>query len=267
MPEARYYRPGMFCLVDLTTEDQAKARAYYLDVFGWTAQDMDVPGGSYFSLMRKRNLMAAAIAPRPPMLAAGSSWNSYVCVEDAAEVAARAKELGATILADASEVGPAGKVAIIQSPTGEHFMVWQPGTRAGAEIVNEPGGFVWTELYTRDAEKSADFYMKLFGWTKEVQKMGGMPAYTRFAVEGRNMCGMIEIDDEMQGTGPMWAVYFAVGDLDAATKAAKRGGGQVIVDEIKTPDVGRFAMFLDPVGAQYFAIQLAHEPEPLPAKP
>ncbi len=268
MPEASYYPPGTFCMVDLTTDDQDKARAYYEAVFGWDAQDIkNGQTGQYFSLMKSRDLTAAVIAPRPPMLPPGSSWNSYVRVENAAAAAARAKELGATILAGAGDVGDAGKLAILQSPTGERFMVWEPRARPGAAIVDEAGAFAWTELYTRDGKESCKFYTKLFGWTYTTDSSAGIAEYTTFANKGRGIAGMIEITADMKGMEPVWSVYFAVDDSNRATRDAKEAGGRVIVDEISNLDVGQFAMFADPVAASYFAIQLAQEPEPLPTRP
>ena len=51
-------------------------------------------------------------------------------------------------------------VISITDPTGAVCGVWQPGTFAGAGIVNEPGALAWNELGTRDPEAAKAFWSK-----------------------------------------------------------------------------------------------------------
>ena len=57
-------------------------------------------------------------------------WLSYVSVESADQAAARAAELGGTVLAPAFDVMEAGRMAVIQDPTGG---VLAAGSSAEAE--------------------------------------------------------------------------------------------------------------------------------------
>lgn len=66
--------------------------------------------------------------------------NAYVIVEGADAAAARAEELGATILAEPFDVMDAGRMAVVQDPTGAVFCVWEPRGNIGAAIVNAPRG-------------------------------------------------------------------------------------------------------------------------------
>ena len=59
----------------------------------------------------------------------------------------------------------AGRMAVLQDPTGAVFQVWQAKNSIGAKILNEPGALCWTELTTTDTKAAEAFYTKLFGWT------------------------------------------------------------------------------------------------------
>ena len=50
---------------------------------------------------------------------------------------------------------------------GSFISVWQPKEHIGAELVNEPGTFVWNELSTTDMAGTKAFYTSVFGWGLE----------------------------------------------------------------------------------------------------
>ena len=67
---------------------------------------------------------------------------------------------------------------------------------------------------------------------------------------------MMAITEEMGPVPPNWMPYFACDDVDALTAKAKTVGGQVVVEPQDIPEVGRFAVLIDPQGAAFSAIQL-----------
>ena len=64
----------------------------------------------------------------------------------------KAESLGAKVLAPPFDVMDAGRMAILQDPTGAVFEVWEAKNSIGAKILNEPGALCWSELTTRDTE-------------------------------------------------------------------------------------------------------------------
>ena len=78
-------------------------------------------------------------------------WNCYVTVATADDAAAQAKELGGQLLAEPFDVFDAGRMAVVQDPTGAALAVWQPGTSIGAELVNVPGAMTWADVITSDS--------------------------------------------------------------------------------------------------------------------
>ncbi|HET7244733.1 MAG TPA: hypothetical protein VFJ07_07835 [Streptosporangiaceae bacterium] len=61
-------------------------------------------------------------------------------------------------------------------------------------------------------------------------------------------------DDHAAGATTRWQPYFEVADCDIAAAAVTANGGTVVVPASDVPGVGRFAVALDPDGAQFSVI-------------
>jgi hypothetical protein len=53
-----------------------------------------------------------------------------------------------------------------------------------------------------------------------------------------------------------WIVYFQVSDVDAVAAKARAQGAQLRVEPRDIPEVGRFAISVDPQGAEFALIRL-----------
>ena len=73
--------------------------------------------------------LVAAVGSRPDALSAGAAWNTYVAVNNADAAAARAQELGGSVMMGPMDVGDAGRMAALADPEGAYFFVWQAGRR------------------------------------------------------------------------------------------------------------------------------------------
>jgi len=60
-----------------------------------------------------------------PVPGAPSAWLAYVIVDDIKAATAKAKSLGATIMADVTEVMGMGWLSILIDPTGAALGLWQ----------------------------------------------------------------------------------------------------------------------------------------------
>jgi predicted enzyme related to lactoylglutathione lyase len=112
----------------------------------------------------------------------------------------------------------------------------------------EPGTPSWVDLASPDVDASASFYGALFGWEARdagpVQETGG---YRMFYKDDLSVAGLAPIMNE--GQPPVWTTYVTVADADQAADKATAAGGQAIVTPMDVHDVGRMALFADPVGA------------------
>ena len=153
------------------------------------------------------------------------------------------------------DVGPNGRMAIIQDPTGPVFAVWQAKAHPGAGVYRDIGALCWNELGTNDTEKAGDFYTTLFGWSRE--NMPGPMEYTVFKNGGDGIAGMYKITPEMGPIPPHWMVYFAVSDCDATVQKTTESGGGVMRPAEDIPGIGRFAILQDPASAVFAIIKPA----------
>jgi predicted enzyme related to lactoylglutathione lyase len=247
--ERSSYVPGTFCWVDLTTPDQAGAKAFYMALFGWEADDRPAGDGVFYSMMLTGGKLVCAISPQPQVqrdAGAPPAWSSYVAVVDADAIAARAVELGATVHAEPFDVFDAGRMAVIQDPQGAYILIWQPKEHHGAQLVNAPGAFAWNELASPDLDASASFYGDLFGW--KITEMQGMPMRYLVINNGERSNGGIT---ELQPPAPAhWLVYFAVAEIDAGLATVEQLGGRKLAGPIDI-GVAKIAVVVDPQGAVF----------------
>jgi len=109
-----------------------------------------------------------------------------------------------------------------------------------------PNPFVHIELHTPDVKAAKKFYKGLFDWKVEDQQMGPGMVYTTIAV-GKGTAGGMMAKAEQEPT--QWLPYVQVDDVDKTAAKAQKLGGNVIVPPADIPNVGRFAIMIDPTGA------------------
>jgi predicted enzyme related to lactoylglutathione lyase len=262
MPAIDKYAPGTFCWLDYITTEQPKAKEFYSGLFGWETEDMPVGEHSIYTMARVQGKDVAAISPMmDAAVEAGvpPHWNLYINVEDINAATEKAKELGAKVMAGPMDVMDAGKMTMIIDPSGAAINLWQAGTHPGAALVNEPGGFTWSELLTKDAQAAKTFYSGLFGWTVESSPMPNGVEYHQFKSGERMIGGMMEIQAAWGDMPPAWFAYFSVADLDASLKKVVELGGKVMSEPVEIPGTGTFAMINDSQGGFVYLMQLASE--------
>jgi predicted enzyme related to lactoylglutathione lyase len=157
------------------------------------------------------------------------------------------------------DVMEAGRMAVFADPAGAAIGVWQPDQHMGAQLVNEPGTYCWSELMTDDLAAAKTFYKAVFGWDAETQGPEGPGGYTEWKVAGRSVGGMMAKPDVMPPDTPsFWGVYFAVADTDASVAKAQELGATVVMPAADI-EPGRFAVLADPVGAMFNILALKPE--------
>jgi len=107
--------------LELHTHDLRGACAFYAELCGWRTERVRTEAGTYSALDPGGSVSGGVVecaAPHP-------LWLPYVEVADARIAAARAAELGATVLLDSRE-GPAGWRSVVSAPSGGELAFWQP---------------------------------------------------------------------------------------------------------------------------------------------
>lgn len=256
------YSSGQFCWVDLMSKDMSDATGFYASVFGWDADRQDSQNGPPYANFTLQGKTVGGLGEmNEPMKASGMPpvWNSYISVADVDAATAKAVELGGSVAFPVMPVVEAGRLAVIQDPSGAFVSLWEPNQHYGAQLTNVPGTWCWNELMTPDAPATQSFFADLFGWTYE--KSDGAPReYWNIRHQDRLNGGMLQITEEMGPVPPAWIVYFNVADLEAATQAIALAGGVLCFNPFEVP-VGRIAMVNDAQGAAFALIQMTVPPD------
>ena len=123
--------PNSLCWNDVRTRDPERAKAFYTAVFGWEPGPGPDGGGDY-------TVWNVAGKPVGGMMAMGDmfpadmppQWGVCFAVADTDATVAKAKELGATVVAEPSDMG-IGRFAGLADPHGASFAIMQfPEDRA-----------------------------------------------------------------------------------------------------------------------------------------
>jgi uncharacterized protein len=261
MSERTSYTPGTPCWVELSgTPDIEASASFYGELFGWETPEL--PNSAELGGYRRAKKGGKDVAGVSPKMQDDQPtvWATYVSVEDAAATAAAVGEAGGQTIAAVMDVAGLGHMAVFADPTGAVFGIWQPGTFAGAELVNEAGCFGWNELGTRDTAAAKEFYGKVFGWTYVDEESERAGTYSVWKVGDAMVGGMLDINAiELPAEVPAhWLVYFTVEDTDAAVAKVESGGGDVRFGPIDVP-IGRFAVVADQFGATFAVMQPSEE--------
>src|SRR4051794_22158182 len=269
------YPPGVSCFIDTERSDVDAAMTFYGGLFGWSFKDVAPEGAPRYALAQVDGLDVAGIGEvtngAPP------AWNTYVAVESADAVVGKVQAAGGTTLAAPFDFGPAGRMAVFADPEGAAFRVWQAGQAAGAELVNAPGAWNWSDLETRDIDAAKAFYSAVFGWEYQEVDLGqGPSAMIRVPGYGDHLesltpgtlashkelgapegfsdaIGWMQSPATPDGTA-RWAVTFSVADVDDTAARTPSLGGTVLAEPFDVPYV-RMAVIRDPDGVSFAIAQ------------
>jgi len=117
-----------FVHAELNTTDVKKAKGFYGKLFDWKLEDMPMPEGTYTMVGVGEGTGGGIMKQMIP--GAPSAWMPYVGVSDIKASTKKAKDLGARILKDVTEVGDMGWLSIFTDPTGAMIGLWQPKAAA-----------------------------------------------------------------------------------------------------------------------------------------
>src|SRR5438874_6651815 len=109
------HAPGTPIWVDLSSSDPSASEAFYTNLFGWTADEANEEYGGY-RMLRQDGKMVAGLGgqmePGPVV------WTTYVKAADADAITGRVEAAGGKVLMAPMDIGPSGRMALIQDPSG-----------------------------------------------------------------------------------------------------------------------------------------------------
>lgn len=117
-----------FVHVELNTTDPAKAKAFYGKLFDWQLEDVPMPNGEKYTMIKPGAGTGGGMM-KHPVPGAPSAWLAYVEVDDINATTQKAKSLGATVMADVKEIMGMGWMSVIIDPTGAALAFWKPAKK------------------------------------------------------------------------------------------------------------------------------------------
>ncbi|MCP2032686.1 putative enzyme related to lactoylglutathione lyase [Okibacterium sp. HSC-33S16] len=241
----RTYPHGVSCWIDTEQPDTAAARNFYGKLLGWTFTSVmpdDAPSSYFIAQLDGQDV--AAIGSRAN--GGSSAWNTYFAVTDADSSAATVAEAGGMVTSPPEDAGPGGRTATCRDPQGAEFRLWQPYRRLGAQVVNTPGAWNFSDLLTTNREAAESFYTEVFGWTYLAfgPGFGGMiavPGYGQhlaatadpdiFARQSDAPPGFADVIGNMSAAdtdAPHWQVTVSVADRDDSAARAESLGATIL---------------------------------------
>jgi predicted enzyme related to lactoylglutathione lyase len=245
---------GTPCWADAMFGDVEAAKSFYGEVLGWTFGESSSEYGNYTQAYANGKAAAAVVPPMPGQEGM-SQWCLYFASADAAATAATIRDNGGEIVIEPMEVGEFGSMCLARDPGGVVFGVWQAGTREGFETsMDEAGAFCWSEIFTREPEKSDGFFPAVFGYRQQQMEDDGIDFRLYTLGEDTMALGRMKMTDDFPPEVPPYInVYFNVPDCDDAVSKATKLGGVLRFGPMSSP-FGRFAALSDPQGANFSVI-------------
>jgi hypothetical protein len=248
--------PGAFCWIELSTTDQNAAKGFYNSLFGWTAKDFPMGPNDFYTMFQLEGRdTGAAYTMRAEQRSQGvpPHWMIYIAVANADDAANRATQLGGKVPAPPCDVYDAGRMAVVQDPTGVVFALWQTKTHTGTGIAGVHGSLCWADLITPDVARAKTFYTGLFGW--KISASENDPSGYLHIANGEDFIGGIPpASFRPPNAPPHWMAYFYVSNCDETAAKAKDLGGKVLLAPMAIEKVGRMAILADPQGAVFAVI-------------
>ncbi len=250
MPKRDSAPIGAPCWVDLLTSDPDKGRAFYGELFGWTAHEAGEEYGGYINFL-KDGLPVAGCMRNDGQSGSPDVWSVYLATDDAKATVDAAADHGGQVLVPAMDVMELGTMAVVADVGGAAIGVWQPGVHKGFGVLGEPGTPTWFELHTRDYDASVQFYREVFKWDAQVASDVPDFRYTTLREGEGQLAGIMDATAFLpDGVPAHWSIYFGVDDTDAALAEIVALGGAIILPAEDTP-YGRLAEAADPTGTHF----------------
>lgn len=114
---------GAPCWIDLFTSDPAESRAFYGELFGWTAEEAGEEYGGYVNFL-KEGLLVAGCMGNDGQSGAPDAWTVYLATKDVRAAADAALAEGGQVVLPAMDVMELGAMAVVTDAGGAAVGAW-----------------------------------------------------------------------------------------------------------------------------------------------
>lgn len=243
--------------MELSTPDVPAAREFYAALFGWTFAEPDRESG-YVAALIDGQPVAGLIESAQET----ARWKVFLQVDDIAEAVGAVVRTQGRVLMSPLRLEGQGTQAIIESPAGAEFTLWQPEDFHGFTLGTSAGQPTWFELVSSKFDISLAFFHHVVGWEYHYVDCEGIMSTSahedaRFATNGPRGHATAGVVDGRFETDPQWLSFFrsyvAVDDVEAVANVARELGATV--GEARDTALGVAVEITDLQGATITAVE------------
>ncbi|MCG8694707.1 MAG: VOC family protein [Minwuiales bacterium] len=119
---------GAFHWNELMTRDIAQAKDFYGKTLGWTFEDMPMPDGITYTIIKSGDTDAGGMLKMegPQFEGMSPHWMSYIAVDDVDAAVGKVEAAGGQVAAQPFDIPTVGRIAVIVDPTGAAISLMTP---------------------------------------------------------------------------------------------------------------------------------------------
>ena len=242
--------PGKFVWADLVTDNIPAARDFYGKLFGWTFRASGPDPGAYtIAEIDERPLCGIVQAPPRAGTNGNPRWVGYISVSSVPRAQRAVLKAGGQELLAPQKLPKRGEQAVFADPEGAVFGVIKSSSGDPQDYLAEPGEWIWIQLLSRDARRTAGFYRDVAGY-EVVDNVDSTMANDFVLVSGEFARATVtEIPPDMPQVRPAWLPFARVKQIAESVAQAQQLGGKILIAPQSELFNGKIAVVADPRGA------------------
>jgi predicted enzyme related to lactoylglutathione lyase len=238
---------------EYATSDVGKAREFFAALFGWSARVKEFAFEGAYTTFTCDGRDVAGLLSLKDLSGAGRKpgWFPVIRTNSVDNAAARAIELGASVLSPPTGLPGLDRHAMLAGPSQGRYALLELGE---SEIIRGAGCVGWNELRVTNPSATALFFWQTFGWNAESLWDDRDGLVTTFLQGGKRVASMRKAaPDEMSRCMPCIEVM----DVQATVRKATELGGALLDGRVDDPVLGNSARINDPLGSDFVVFSRA----------
>lgn len=249
-PATHERHPGKVIWLDLVTDDLAGAERFYGSLFGWSFEDHS-GGERRYAVALLDGVPIAGIAERS--VGRGQrqqpAWLTFLAVADLDAAQRKVVDHAGKVLRAPREHAARGRQAIFADPQGAVFGALESSSGDPADVLREPGDWIWASLITTEPEQAGAFYQAVFGYQVHDQPRDDGRQHALLVSDNYARASANALPASDAHMYPHWLNFVRVGNAADAAAKAQALGGRVLAPPHVDRHGGRIAVVADPQGA------------------
>jgi len=238
------FRYGEIVWYDLITPNLSNSIEFYKNTFNWDIKTHIIQGEKYAVIYQDNLPIGGMIEIKS---ADSSIWISARSTKDINAYTDKITENGGKIIIPKVRLPGRGYFSIIEGNLGEKIALISAlkGDPKDAKVIANKS-WLWTELWSDDPTKSANFYSKTFNITTNETSESNLP-YWEFKYQDKVLAGMIK--NPLTNYSSVWVPYIKIENVNSITENAKNQNGTILLNPNQENPEKLIAIIKDPQGA------------------